>query len=92
MKTRLKEAELAKGTSAMIFRSKIAEYIVLNKDMDSRENVRLVSHISDTRKLDVLESLEIYKIPKVELLKKDQGARLLLALEIHQEVHSWTKL
>lgn len=33
--------------------------------MISRKNVRLVNHISDTRKFDVAESLEVYKAPKM---------------------------
>lgn len=41
--------------------------------MVSRENIRLVKLLRDTRKFVVTEIPEIYKIPKDELLNREQG-------------------
>lgn len=68
----LKEADLSKRGCA-VFRLKIAQNIVLNKHMVSRGKVTLLNHISDTRQLDAVERLEIYKTSNDELLNRDQG-------------------
>lgn len=73
LKEHLKEAELAEKKNSTNFRSKVAEHIVLEKHAISKENITIVNHIRDARKLDVAESIEIYKTPADSLLNRDQG-------------------
>lgn len=43
------------------FRSEEAEHLVLNNHIILKENMALVKHIGDERKLDVAASFEIYR-------------------------------
>lgn len=73
LKEHLKEAVLARKKNSRDFRSKVAEHIVLEDHNVSKDNATIVNHITDWRKLDVAESLEIYKSQKESLLNKDIG-------------------
>lgn len=77
METRLKEhireAELARKNNTTAFRSTVAEHIVLENHTITEQNISLINHIRDSRKLDVAESIEIYKTPNSTLLNRDQG-------------------
>lgn len=69
----LREAEVARRKNSTNFRSKVAEHIVLENHNITMENATMVNHIKDWRKLDVAESLEIYKSHKDTLINKDLG-------------------
>lgn len=69
----LEEIESTEKEGAAVFKSKVAEHIVLNNHMVSRWNLRLVKHVRHTRNLDVTESLEIYRTPRDKGLNRDQG-------------------
>lgn len=73
LKEHLREAEIAKKKNSTEFRSKVAEHIVSEDHPISKNDITMVNNIHDTRKLDVAESIEIYKTPEVLLLNRDQG-------------------
>lgn len=55
------------------FKSSIAEHIITQKHKITPEDAAIIRHISKPSKLDVAESLEIYKADPASLLNKDQG-------------------
>lgn len=79
--TRFKEhlAEVTKATKETEkgmhyhFKSKIAEHIFNEDHQLTKDNISILRHIQNPWKLDVAESLEIYKQTKSNLLNKDQG-------------------
>lgn len=73
LKEHVREAELAARKHTTDFRSKVAEHIASEHHTISREDIQLVDHIRDTRRMDVAESIEIYRTPQSMLLNRDQG-------------------
>ncbi|XP_062700128.1 uncharacterized protein LOC134284823 [Aedes albopictus] len=55
------------------FKSKVAEHIFNEGHFMNTSNIKLLRHITNPWKLDVAESLEIYKQNNKKLLNKDQG-------------------
>lgn len=55
------------------FKSKVAEHIFNEDHQLTKDNISLLRQIQNPWKLDVAESLEIYKQKQINLLNKDQG-------------------
>jgi hypothetical protein len=55
------------------FKSKVAEHSFKEEHIFSKDDIKLIRHITNPWKLDVAESLEIYKQRPNILLNKDQG-------------------
>lgn len=55
------------------FKSKVAEHIYNEQHFLNTKNIKLLRHISNPWKLDVAESIEIFKQNHNKLLNKDQG-------------------
>lgn len=72
-KEHIREAELAEKRPTTDFRSKVAEHMATENHTVSRADIKIVNHIKDTRRLDVAESMEIYRTPSNTLLNKDLG-------------------
>lgn len=73
LKEHVREAERARKKPSTDFRSKVAEHIIAENHTISRDDIQMANHITDSRKLDAAESIEIYKTPDNMLLNRDQG-------------------
>lgn len=55
------------------FRSKVAEHVFVREHELTKDNIDILRSVSSPRKLDVAESLEIFKHGSSNLLNRDQG-------------------